>query len=246
MEKNFTALGVTVRHSDYKDNDKLVTLFTKEYGSLDVAVRGCKKQSSPLLALSSNLCVGEFQIYNTGSRMCVKECKIIKNFYNLAFDIEKFGVASFILNVASKVAIQGESHNALFALCIHLLSFMEEEKITAKNALLFFCIKCSDIYGVRPSMCFCTGCGTDVDFASFSIEEGGMLCKTCSPKYKTHRINQAQVNLIAKVLGTKNRELSVIENEDDYIVNLMVRYIVKNLSLPVKSVNFLKKINIIK
>lgn len=44
MEKELKTLGLIIRTSDYKENDKIATVLTKDFGRLDVSIRGCKKQ----------------------------------------------------------------------------------------------------------------------------------------------------------------------------------------------------------
>ncbi|MBQ9833423.1 MAG: recombination protein O N-terminal domain-containing protein, partial [Clostridia bacterium] len=47
-----TVDGIVVRNADYKENDRMLTVFTREYGALGVSVRGCRRKGSTMLACS--------------------------------------------------------------------------------------------------------------------------------------------------------------------------------------------------
>lgn len=41
--------GIVTRYADYKDNDRMLTLFTYEQGLVSCAARGCRRAKSPLM-----------------------------------------------------------------------------------------------------------------------------------------------------------------------------------------------------
>ena len=45
-----TLRGMVIRTVDYRDNDRILTLFTAEQGRVDAKARNCRKATSPLLA----------------------------------------------------------------------------------------------------------------------------------------------------------------------------------------------------
>lgn len=54
--------GLVLKKTDYKASSRLVTLFTKEEGVLLFGIRGISRKNMKLLALSSPLTIGHFQI----------------------------------------------------------------------------------------------------------------------------------------------------------------------------------------
>ena len=47
---DLTLRGMVIRTVDYRDNDRILTLFTAEQGRVDAKARNCRKATSPLLA----------------------------------------------------------------------------------------------------------------------------------------------------------------------------------------------------
>ena len=45
---------LVLRHADYADYDRMVTLFSPEYGRIDAVARGCRRPKSPLAASGRN------------------------------------------------------------------------------------------------------------------------------------------------------------------------------------------------
>ena len=40
--------GLVLRHSEYRDSDRMLTLLTPDMGRIDAIARGCRKTKSPL------------------------------------------------------------------------------------------------------------------------------------------------------------------------------------------------------
>ncbi|MBQ7887076.1 MAG: DNA repair protein RecO, partial [Clostridia bacterium] len=58
--------ALVIRRADYSEYDRMVTLFTPDYGRIDAVARGCKRPKSPLLNASEPFTSGEFQLYQKG------------------------------------------------------------------------------------------------------------------------------------------------------------------------------------
>lgn len=246
MDKEIKTLGLVIRTSDYRENDKIATILSRELGRIDVSMRGCKKQGAKLQGASSLFCYGDFLLYSTGGRMSVNSCDIKHSFYDLSADVEKLGAATFAAEVAGDIASPMESHSALFALVINLLYLLEQDVLTPKEMLFCFAVKICDIFGVRPILSECSMCGEVNPIGGFSIAQGGIVCKSCCKMERVNPIRQEHLNSIAWVLGTKNSELGGLPHIDDYSLRLIVKYMMVNLSISDRRMEFLKKIGFIK
>ncbi|MBQ9624627.1 MAG: DNA repair protein RecO [Clostridia bacterium] len=246
MEKNLKTDGLIIRTSDYKENDKMVTILSKEFGRIDVIMRGCRKQGAKLFGASSLFCYGDFLLYNNNERLSVNSCDIKHSFYDLSSDVEKMAVATFICEVAGGIASPMERHGALFALVINLLVFLENGTLSSKQVLFCFAVKICDIFGVRPVLSECCLCGEGGFIGGFSIANGGLVCKECSKATKVNPIKREHLAAINEVLAHKNSELAELCAIDDYAMRLMLKYMMVNLSINDKRMEFLRKIGLIR
>lgn len=236
-DRNIKVTGIVIKANEYKDNDKMLSIFTRELGKIDVCAKGCKKPNSSLFAVSGLFTYANFQIYNKNERLTLMQGEIIHSFYDLSSDIEKFGVAQFMADISAKIAI--DEQKALFSLFIYLLTYLENDQITSKQALLVFSLKACDIFGVRPSLFACGNCGKAAD--KFHIEQGGIFCKDCLEG--GFRLSREQIVFMCKILSTKNSELVNLNmGNDSYLTKLMVNYLLYHLELSKTYANFLNKI----
>ena len=66
--------GLVLRHADYGDYDRMVTLFSPEYGRIDAVARGCRRPKSPLVNAVEPFVSGEFQLYFRKERFTIEQC----------------------------------------------------------------------------------------------------------------------------------------------------------------------------
>lgn len=95
--------GLVCRYANYRENDRILTLFTREQGRLDVASRGCRRQGSPLLAASQPFVYGQFVLYQSKDKFSVNTADVLESFYPLRDDYDRFraGLSMLALTVDS-------------------------------------------------------------------------------------------------------------------------------------------------
>ena len=59
----FKCNAVVIKTQDYKENDKLVWLYTDELGKITAVARGAKRSKSKLLAITLPFCYGEYLVF---------------------------------------------------------------------------------------------------------------------------------------------------------------------------------------
>jgi DNA repair protein RecO (recombination protein O) len=57
-----TTSALVLRHSDWRDYDRMVTLFSPTMGRVEAVVRGCRRPRSPLIHAAQIFNAGEFTI----------------------------------------------------------------------------------------------------------------------------------------------------------------------------------------
>ncbi len=71
MAQHLRVHGIVMRYANYRDNDRMLTIFTKESGRLDAKANGCRRPNSPLLPCSQPFVYGEFLVYYTKNRATI-------------------------------------------------------------------------------------------------------------------------------------------------------------------------------
>lgn len=245
MDKIIKTTGIIIRSASYKENDRMLTLFSREYGRLDVASRGCKKNSSPLFAASSLFTYGHYQLYNRNGRLSLMQAEVLHNFYALSKHLEAFAAAQFMAGVCGAMAAPMENQSGLFALLIHLLTNMESNVLDPSAALLVFALKASDIHGVRPNLYSCVRCGRP-ETDGFSLREGGLVCRPCGGRDSGFPLSDDQISLLRMILATKNKDIPGLSYPaDKTLLRLMVRYLLLHTGIRESQAEFLQKIHVL-
>ena len=97
----YTVEAIVLRTDDFGDANRVVTLFTREFGKLEVNAYGCRRSRSPLS--------GATQMFNHISATLTRGSKVdtirdadILNFYDaLTKDLERLAYASLLFEIVN-------------------------------------------------------------------------------------------------------------------------------------------------
>ncbi|MBQ8535996.1 MAG: DNA repair protein RecO, partial [Clostridia bacterium] len=114
--------GIVLRHANYRDNDRMLTLLTPDHGRMDVLARGCRRPRSPLLSASEMFCTGEYLLFTQRDRATLTSCTIHDSFYPLRLDFDRLSYGVYLMNLCEAAAQPEQPCPELFWLLIRFLS----------------------------------------------------------------------------------------------------------------------------
>ena len=241
--------GIVLKSVTYKENDLILTIFSRKLGKISAIARGAKKSKSSLLSSSQIFAYSNFTLKREGNMYRVTQSEIIKSFYNLSYNFDAFSYATYILKLIDNFMIDNQPNNRLFVLLAQSLYLFSEENIDMEYVTLCFELKFLDYIGFRPIVNTCASCYNN-DFRNpvFNIYEGGILCEKCSSNFEHNlRLNITTVKLMDYIL--KNDLLSCSKAKvSKYLINELSKilkiYINEYLGKTnEKSLNVLKSLN---
>ena len=97
---HMTTKALVLRQVDYKESDKILTLFTQEQGKLTASARGCRKKGSALAAPCQLLAWSEMVLYDYQGRWTVKEASTERLFQGVRDDLERLALGCYFAEVA--------------------------------------------------------------------------------------------------------------------------------------------------
>ena len=176
--------GMVIRTVDYRDNDRILTLFTAESGRVDAKARNCRKATSPLLGCTQPFTYGEYQLFYHKNKYIIDQGEVLESFYPLREDVEKYAAASLCASLCLE-GIQAEERNEdIFSLLYHTLSFLTYGDSDPGDLTAAFLIRFLALSGFRPAITQCAACGRDLredPVIRFLPDKGGAVCAACSP-----------------------------------------------------------------
>ncbi len=228
------SLCIVLRTSNYKENDKMLTLFSQEWGKVDALARGCRRSESSLLASCDVFCCSFFSFNIKNGRYYVTQAVPRTSFYGLRKNIRALMTAMLLAEVTEK-CIQAEQPNprlfALFASALYALSNEED----SKKVLLFFIYKLLDVLGLRPVLDTCAVCGAK-EVVAVNIAAGGAVCAHCPGE----QVEKRCLDAIRAVLATPSKDMSRIDiPTDPFFYGLSIRWLEGALEFRPKTLTLL-------
>ena len=120
-----TTKGLVLRSVDYRDSDKILTLFTQEQGKLTASARGCRKKGSAIAAGCQLLAWSEMVLYDFQGRWSVKEAAVERLFQGVRDDIERLALGCYFAEVAGLLAEEGIPSPELLSLTLNSLHALD-------------------------------------------------------------------------------------------------------------------------
>ena len=122
--------AIVLRSIDYKDNDKLLTLFSPELGKLTAGIKGVRKPKAKLAFSAQPFCFAEYVLAEKGGRYTVTGAYLHESFFSLRLDIVRFYAACTLAEICLSILYENEKYEGLFIGLIEALralSLTEED-----------------------------------------------------------------------------------------------------------------------
>ena len=170
--------GIILREVEYKDNDKLLTVLTKDFGKITVKARGVKSQRSKLKAGCQLLAFAELTLLEHNARYTVTEANVKEMFANLRTDIELLSLATYFAQVCEVVAQEDDPSPEMLSLLLNSLYAISKLNKPALQVKAVFELRLMCIAGFLPDLRGCMICGKE-SANRFNITQGAIQCADC-------------------------------------------------------------------
>lgn len=172
--------AIVLHRAEYRDYDRMVTLFSPTMGRVDAVMRGCRRANSALAGAGDLFCAGEYELNYAKERYTVVQCAVKDVFYPLREDLSRLTHASYCLSLADAAALAGQGAEDVFHLLLKALTFLCYADLAPAMLSSAFEMRYMPMMGYLPSTEQCVVCGCPVDGACrFDAELGGVVCLKC-------------------------------------------------------------------
>ena len=177
---HITTKALVLRGVDYKESDKVLTLFTQEMGKITASARGCRKKGSSIAAGCQLLCWSEMVLYEYQGRWAVKEASTEREFRGVREDLEKLALACYLAEVTEVLALEDMPSPELLSLMLNSLHALEALKKPQSLIKAAFELKAMCLAGYEPLLDGCAVCGSEIaEDPRFHLREGVLHCAPC-------------------------------------------------------------------
>lgn len=171
--------GLVVRQVNYKDNDQILTVLTKEHGLMTLKARGVRSRSSRLKGACQLLAYSEFTIFENRGFHTIDEANAIQMFPELRTDIELLSLASYFAQVAEVLSQEDMPNPELLSLTLNALYALCRRLCTPELVKAAFELRAACLGGYTPELSGCAVCGNP-EPDRFDVRGGILCCASCS------------------------------------------------------------------
>lgn len=224
-ERSFRVEAVILRHSDWGEADRLLSLYTREMGKVRAIAKGVRKLRSRKAGHLEPFTRSSLLLARGRDMFIITQAETIKAYTPLREDLLLVGYASYIVELLDRFTYEEGENRALYRLLTDTLGRLSREP-DPDLALRYYEIRLLDLLGFRPQLFICARCGREIEPQDqfFSAGEGGVLCPSCgydtqgarpvsmtALKYFRHlqRSSYAEASR-AQISSQTNREMEIL------------------------------------
>ena len=165
--------AIVLKAVDYKDNDKILTLFSPSLGRITAGAKGVKKATAKLSFATQPFCFAEYILAEKGDRYTVTGAYLHESFFSLRYDIVRFYAACALAEVCLTVLYENESHEGLFIALIEGLKALSLAEEDAAEAVIAFMLVALRESGYPIDLGYAEECDGDIgDKIWFDFSDG--------------------------------------------------------------------------
>jgi DNA repair protein RecO (recombination protein O) len=229
---------------DYREADRIVTLFTLEHGKVKGIARGAKRsvrRFGGALELFARL---RTDLVLRDGLAVINCADIVTIFPAIRKDLEKIGLAGYACELTDLLLPEGMSNPRLFRLLNSYLEHLDSAPASTSDRR-FFEMNFLNVLGYCPSLDRCAGCAAEIDGAAWTRQSraaDGLFCAPCARGGTP--VSMETVLLLRRTL--KSGRFGVLRfplKELDEAGSFLDCAIAAHLPRPLKALSFLAEID---
>ena len=174
--------GIVLRHVNFGENDRILTILSPTLGLVTVSARGCRKATSRMLSASELFTAGEYLLYEKEGRFTLSSFSLQENFYPLRNDFTRLSHGAYWLALCEATVQPGEDCARLFKMLLLSLAVLTYGELPERPLTAVFLMQFSALAGFEPCLDVCARCGKPLEAPMrYDAEHGGACCAKCAP-----------------------------------------------------------------
>lgn len=175
-----TTDGLVIKETSIRDNDRMITVITRDMGVINAFVRGVKSFKSKRSPATSLLSFSNFNLESKGDTYTVIEASVNKMFFGAGSDIVTLSIAQYFCELCNILRPAENESEEFLRLILNSLHFLTENKRSPELIKAITELRVAVIAGYAPNLVACNGCGKFEDpVMYFKFDDGTLYCSDC-------------------------------------------------------------------
>ena len=183
-----TVEAVVLRHSNWGEADRLLSLFTREGGKLRAIAKGARKIRSRKAGHLEPFTRVRLMLAHGREFWIVTQAETVDAYLPLREDLLRTAYGAYVLELLDRFTYDEGENRSLYALLVDTLgrvSSLEDPFL----AMRYYEIRMLDLTGFRPNLFECVSGGEEIraEAQYFDAQQGGVICPKCAVKFPAAR-----------------------------------------------------------
>lgn len=172
--------GLIVRDLNVGEDDRIVTILTREKGIIKASARGARRVKSRFTTATRLLCYSDFTLFKGRDAYIIDNAQPIEFFLGVDKNLEGLSLAQYFAQLCAFLSPQEEPAGLFLRLMLNALSFIQNGKRPLALIKAAFELRILTMSGYMPDIVACSSCGTyESDTMFFDSMTGTILCGDC-------------------------------------------------------------------
>lgn len=197
--------GLVIFQNRYKESSKIINIFTRDRGKINVFVSGALLPTRGLMLVTEKFVESDFTLRLNKNSYYIEKAKIIDSNLSLGQDPKRVIIGDLICEIVDLTMLENQVDTTVYDLIIKTFEYLQDLSLDPDLINLAFMIKYISHIGFRPRLELCSSCETR-DFSNiyFSNESGGIVCDNCLNKFDDCvKLNKSTYETLIKLLFSK-------------------------------------------
>jgi len=179
--RSFRVEAVVLRHSDYGEADRLLTMYTRQLGKTRAIAKGARKMASRKAGHIEPFTHVKLQLSRGRDMLLITQADTVDAYLPLREDLILTSQAAYVLELLDRFTYEGDTENpSTFRLLTETLSRLAS-KSDPWLVIRYYEMRLLDQMGFRPQLFECANCRREIKAEDqfFSFRAGGVICPSC-------------------------------------------------------------------
>jgi DNA repair protein RecO (recombination protein O) len=204
-ERTFRSEAIVLRRSDFGEADRMLTLFTREFGKLKALAKGARKPQTRKSGHVELFMRTNFLFARGRDIDIITQAELVEAYPALREDLIRTTYASYAVELLDRFTVEEDRDLDKYNLLSDALGWFA----VSDNLLLagrYYELRLLALAGFQPQLFRCVACDELIQEQDqfLSAELGGLLCPNCRPQDRRARPVTAAAVKVLRYLQTRN------------------------------------------
>lgn len=222
--------ALVIKEKTIKENDRVITLMTRNHGVISAFAHGAKSVKSKKGAGTGLLTYSDFELEEKKGVFTVKEASVKHCFFIMGEDIADLALSQYFCEICSVLGNDEQNSEAFLRTVLNSLYLLTSQKKSRNFIKSVTELRIASLSGYMPDLTACAGCGSFEDEKMyFSLSEGILLCGNCKQQHaQTEFLSPAVLKAMRHIIYSDLKDIysfSITEENEKTLSEISEKYI---------------------